>query len=69
MACDNLSNYQVSVADFEAWEARNGRIPDESIALLQTGWSQYWSDRVKYLGTDKRCAEAVAELHSSIPKC
>lgn len=56
-------DYQVNVADFEAWEARNGRIPDESIVLLQTGWSQYWSDRVKYLGTDKRGAEAVAELH------
>ena len=56
-------DYQVSVADFEGWEARNGRIPDESIVLLQTGWAQFWSDRVKYLGTDKRGAEAVAELH------
>src|ERR1700730_7635448 len=56
-------DYQVSVADFEGWEARNGRIPDESIVLLQTGWAQFWSDRVKYLGTDKSGAEAVAELH------
>ncbi len=55
-------NYQVSVVDFESWEARNGRIPDDSIVLLQTGWSQYWSDRLKYLGTDKRGNEAVAEL-------
>ena len=56
-------DYQVSVADFESWESRNGKIPDDSIVLLQTGWSQYWPDRLKYLGTDKRGVEAVAELH------
>src|SRR6185295_6581080 len=26
-------DYQVSVADFEAWESKNGRIPDDSIVL------------------------------------
>ena len=56
-------DYLVSVADFESWESKNGRIPDDSIVLLQTGWSQYWPDRTRYLGTDKRGAEAVAELH------
>jgi kynurenine formamidase len=56
-------DYKVGVADFEAWETQNARIPDESIVLLQTGWSKYWNDRMKYLGTDKRGAEAVAELH------
>jgi kynurenine formamidase len=56
-------DYQVSVADFEAWEAKNGRIPDDSIVLLQTGWSDFWNDRIKYLGTDKRGPEGVAELH------
>lgn len=56
-------DYQVSVADFDAWETQNARIPDDSIVLLETGWSEYWSDRMKYLGTDKRGAEAVAELH------
>lgn len=56
-------DYQVSVADFQAWETRNGRIPDDSIVLLQTGWSEYWNDRMKYLGTDRRGADAVPELH------
>jgi len=56
-------DYQVSVADFEAWETPNGRIPDGAIVLLQTGWSEHWNDRMKYLGTDKRGAEGVAELH------
>ena len=56
-------DYLVGVADFEAWETQNGKIPDDSIVLLQTGWSEHWYDRMKYLGTDKRGAEAVAELH------
>jgi kynurenine formamidase len=56
-------DYLVSVADFEEWETRNGKIPDDSIVLLQTGWSEYWNDPLRYLGTDKRGAEAVAELH------
>ena len=56
-------DYQVSSADFQSWEEQNGRIPDGSIVLLQTGWSAYWNDRVKYLGTDKRGNEGVAELH------
>ena len=56
-------DYQVVVSDLEAWENQNGKISDDSIVLLRTGWSEYWSDRVKYLGTDKRGAEAVAELH------
>lgn len=56
-------DYQIGVADFESWEKQHGRIPDDAIVLLQTGWSQYWPDPVKYLGTGKRGAEAVAELH------
>ncbi|HSE38414.1 MAG TPA: cyclase family protein [Blastocatellia bacterium] len=56
-------DYLVSVADLETWETKNGKIPDDSIVLLQTGWSDHWNDRIKYLGTDKRGPEAVAELH------
>ena len=56
-------DYLIGVADFEAWEKRHGRIPDDSIVLLQTGWSSYWPDPIKYLGTNKRGPEAVAELH------
>jgi kynurenine formamidase len=56
-------DYQISVEDLTAWESANGRIPDGSIVLLETGFGQYWPDRVKYLGTDKRGPEGVAELH------
>ena len=56
-------DYQVSVADFEGWEARHGRLPDGVIVLLRTGYGRYWPDRVAYMGTDARGAEAVKGLH------
>jgi kynurenine formamidase len=56
-------DYQVGVKDFTDWESKNGRIADGSIVLLNTGYARYWPDRVKYMGTDKRGAEAVKELH------
>ena len=56
-------DYQIGVEDFNAWESRNGKIPDGSIVLLQTGYGLYWTDQVKYLGTDKLGAEGVANLH------
>jgi kynurenine formamidase len=56
-------DYQVSVADFEAWEARHGRLPERIIVLLRTGFGRYWPDRVRYMGTAARGPEAVKELH------
>lgn len=56
-------DYQVQVADLETWEKRNGKIPAGSIVLLRTGFSRYWPDRKKYLGTGERGAEAVKQLH------
>ena len=56
-------DYQVGVEDFNIWESHHGKIPEGSIVLMQTGYGRYWPDRVKYLGTDKRGAEGVAELH------
>ena len=61
-ATDNV-DYQVSVADIEAWEARHGRLPPGIIVLLRTGYGQYWPDRLKYMGTDERGAGAVPKLH------
>jgi kynurenine formamidase len=31
--------------------------------LLHTGFGAYWPDRLRYMGTAKRGAEGVAELH------
>ena len=39
-------------ADLVAFEARHGRIPDEAIVLVRTGWERFWPDRARYLGSD-----------------
>ena len=57
------ADYQIQVSDIEAWEGKNGRIPDNSVLLLRTGWDARWPDRKTYLGTTKVGEAAVAELH------
>jgi len=61
--CAANPDYLISVADFENWEKRNGRIQPGTIVLLRTGFGKYYPDRKKYLGTDERGAAAVAKLH------
>lgn len=61
--CASNPDYLVSVADFENWEKRNGKIPPGTIVLLRTGFGRFYPDRKKYLGTEERGAEAVAKLH------
>ena len=56
-------DYQVGVADFEAWEQAHGKIPDKAIVLLRTGYGKFWPNREQYLGTSEVGAEAVAKLH------
>lgn len=56
-------DYLISVADLENWESRHGPLPEGVILLLRTGWGERWPDPARYLGTDKRGPEAVAELH------
>ena len=56
-------DYLVSVADFEAWEAEHGPMPEGAIVLLRTGFGQYWPDAERYMGTAERGAEAVSQLH------
>lgn len=56
-------DYRFTVADIEAWEKANGRLPDGAILLFHTGFSKYWPDRKRYMGTDERGPEAVAKLH------
>ena len=55
-------DYQVTARDFENWEKDNGRIPDGAIVILRTGFSRFWPDRKKYLGTEGRGPEAVKQL-------
>ena len=55
-------NYQITQKDFEDWEKVNGEIPNNCIVFLRTGWSNFWPNRSKYLGTAKTGLEALPEL-------
>ena len=57
-------DYLISIEDFKNWENKEGmQIPAGSIVLLETGYSTYYPDKKKYLGTENRGEAAVAELH------
>jgi kynurenine formamidase len=60
---DADADYRLDVAALEEWERTNGRIPDQSIVMVRTGWSSRWPDKARYLGTSKTGQAAVAELH------
>ena len=45
-------DYQVMPSDLEAWEDKNGKIPDDIILLLFFDWGKRWPDKLTYLGTD-----------------
>ncbi|MGD8708417.1 MAG: cyclase family protein [Nitrosopumilaceae archaeon] len=56
------SDYQITQNDFEVWENTHGKIPDNCIVFLRTGYSKFWPNREKYLGTSKMGNEALSEL-------
>ena len=56
-------DYLVTVADLTAWEAEHGELASGTALLIRTGWSERWSDRTAYLGTDLTGPDAVPELH------
>ena len=56
-------DYQVSVADFTAWEQAHGQLEPDLIVLIRTDFSRRWPDAATYMGTNERGAAAVAKLH------
>lgn len=42
-------DYQITVADIQAWETANGKIPEWAIILFQTGFAARWPDKKTYL--------------------
>lgn len=45
-------DYLVSADDVRAFEKTHGRIPDGAAVLAYTGWSQFWSNPVRYTAQD-----------------
>ena len=48
------ADYRLPPARVEEWEKRHGRIPENAIVLLRTGWSARWPDAEKYQNQDAR---------------
>lgn len=61
--CARDRDYRVGTQDLEEWEATFGRIPDQAIVLLDTGFARFWPSRQDYLGTELRGQEGVRALH------
>lgn len=55
-------NYEFSTDDILEWEKEHGKIPDNSILLIDTGSSRFWPSKREYMGTDERGEEAVKKL-------
>jgi kynurenine formamidase len=47
-------NYQLTVADVKAFEAKHGQIAAGTIVLLRTDWSKHWPNARAYLGDDRK---------------
>ncbi|MBV9942361.1 MAG: cyclase family protein [Solirubrobacterales bacterium] len=46
---ESTPGYLLTVADLEAWEAENGRVPDGAWVLLKTGWGSRAQDEAAFL--------------------
>ena len=47
-------DYQVSMEDVKAWEAKHGKIPEGCFVALRTDWSKRWPDHNAMLNADAK---------------
>lgn len=47
-------DYQLMPSDLQAWEEKNGKIPDDVILFVFFDWGKNWPDKKKYLGSDTK---------------
>ena len=59
---ESAPDYQVTVAELQAWEQAHGPLTG-LIVLIRTDYSKRWPDAERYLGTAERGEPAVAKLH------
>jgi kynurenine formamidase len=49
----NDPDYALDREAVASWEAEYGHVPEGSVVLLNTGWSERWNDPDAYLGIDR----------------
>ena len=62
-ACQKNRDYLIGADDFIRFEKKHGTIPEGAIVLMLTGFSQFWPDAERYLGTAEKGEAAIAKLH------
>jgi kynurenine formamidase len=40
--CSQNPDYALTVNDIKVWESKHGKIPDQSLVILWTGWDEKW---------------------------
>jgi kynurenine formamidase len=50
--CRNNGDYALTIADIKEWEKQHGRIPDESMVIMWTGWEYRWNDKTAWYNMD-----------------
>ena len=50
--CRDNPDYALTVAAVKSWERRHGRIPDESVVIMWTGWEDRWTDPAAWFSRD-----------------
>jgi kynurenine formamidase len=45
-------DYQLNTADIAAWELAHGKIPENAVVLMHTGWDSRWNDYDSYKNAD-----------------
>ena len=48
--CASNRDYTVSVQDLTDWENEYGAVPSGAVILVETGWSEKYSDMADYYG-------------------
>ncbi len=51
-AASNDPDYRLSLDDVRRFEQAHGNIPRGAVVLTYTGWSKFWSDRIRYQSSD-----------------
>lgn len=45
-------DYELTAADIEAWESAHGRIPENALVILNSGWHKRFGDAKQYVNQD-----------------
>lgn len=48
----NNANYLLTIDEIRRWETVNGKIPNNSVVFMLTGWGKFWKNKKRFLNQD-----------------